>query len=298
VVPSPLVAICLAYVVLAGGVVALAPSLRHLHGRAAWLLPAFALSLLMVRVLPWVSSPRRLRFAEDAVFALWMGTVYVLGCEISLGLAGPATLDAWLSGIDVGLFGVPAAVAFERALPGPVWRELLHLAYFCYYLMIPVAIIAWYSRKREAEAVDEMNVTPGFRIALAFLGSLVLYLWLPTHGPLDHHVELFPSGGPFTWLVTESYALAPAHAGGAFPSSHVAVGLVCVIIAARASQPLGAALAVVFTLLCIATVFCSFHYLLDVPAGLALGGAATVLADASSRLGHHLRQRSLRPHTA
>ena len=56
--------------------------------------------------------------------------------------------------------------------------------------------------------------------------------------------------------------------GAAFPSSHVAVALCTVSFSFRYLRPIRYAHLVVAVLLCVSTVYCRYHYVVDVLAGL------------------------------
>lgn len=269
----------------------LEPALRPLRLRGLSILALFVGSMLAVRLVRWARVPARRRFLDDAVFALWMGPLYVLICAASLALAGGQTLDPVLAAFDRALFGVPAAEALTRWLPGPGWQELFHLAYFGYYLLIPAAIVAGHRHPP-----GDGELTPGVPIAIAFFGCGAAYLAWPTVGPLHAHGALFPDPGPFTTLVLWAYATAPDHGGGALPSSHVAVGLVCVVLIARSAPRLGVPAVLLFSLMCAGTVYCSYHYVLDVPAGVAAGTVAIAAAVAWRRRDRgHRRWIPMRP---
>jgi membrane-associated phospholipid phosphatase len=56
--------------------------------------------------------------------------------------------------------------------------------------------------------------------------------------------------------------------GAAFPSSHVAVALCTVFFSFRYLRPIRYLHLAVAVLLCLATVYCRYHYVVDVLAGL------------------------------
>jgi membrane-associated phospholipid phosphatase len=60
------------------------------------------------------------------------------------------------------------------------------------------------------------------------------------------------------------------HAGGAFPSSHVAVAVSIAISIYRHIPRINWFVVPVVILLCISTVYCHYHYLIDVFGGLVI----------------------------
>jgi membrane-associated phospholipid phosphatase len=58
--------------------------------------------------------------------------------------------------------------------------------------------------------------------------------------------------------------------GAAFPSSHVAIALVTVYFSFRYLRAIRWAHLIVAILLCVSTVYCRYHYAVDVPAGVLM----------------------------
>lgn len=77
-------------------------------------------------------------------------------------------------------------------------------------------------------------------------------------------------GGLFTELVGMAQS-AGERPTAAFPSSHIGVSAILMILAYKAKKLLFAVLFPVFLLLCCATVYIKAHYLVDALAGLATG---------------------------
>lgn len=264
--PSPLLSISALFVVCLAFFLFSEPALHADRHDDILVLGGYLATLLIIQVLPWSRNVRVHRFLEDAAFGIWMGSLYVVACAMSLAMASGDTLDHWLAWVDVSLLGAPAAEVLIRLLPGAFWRESLHLAYFCYYLLVATALLLGHLGPRR-----DRGPHPSTLIATVFFACCLAYLFLPAVGPLHAHDELFPIAGPFTALVNMVYAMAPDHGGGALPSSHVAVGLASVYVIARRAPLLGAVMSVPLAGLCVATLYCSYHYLLDVPTGLFTG---------------------------
>ena len=67
--------------------------------------------------------------------------------------------------------------------------------------------------------------------------------------------------------------------GAAFPSSHVAIALVTLRFSFRHLRPIRWIHLTLVVLLCLATVYCRYHYAIDVAAGLATTALLLPLAD-------------------
>jgi len=196
-------------------------------------------------------------------------------------------LDPSFLRLDARLFGVQPGLAFMDRLPYLALSEVFYAAYFSYYLMIAGLALALYLRSRR-EFFHYVSVT-----SLVFYVCYLAYILMPVVGPFILFRELpgfplpaslqpatvptFPASvqaGIFFRLMEWVYV--PFEAPGAsFPSSHVAVAIVTVYFSFRYLRPIRWAHFVVMVLLCASTVYCRYHYVVDV-AGGALAAAILV----------------------
>ncbi|MCX6995564.1 MAG: phosphatase PAP2 family protein [Kiritimatiellaeota bacterium] len=77
-----------------------------------------------------------------------------------------------------------------------------------------------------------------------------------------------PGGGPFTATMGLIYHCLEVE-GAAFPSSHVAIATVILYYTFRYARPAAWVLTPLIVSLMVATVYCRYHYAIDVLAGLA-----------------------------
>ncbi|MFB3814013.1 MAG: phosphatase PAP2 family protein [Terriglobales bacterium] len=181
--------------------------------------------------------------------------------------------DAYLLRWEAALFAVPPTVWFAQHA-SPLLTELMNLGYFGYFVLLMIVGGAFYRwpDKRPFRQVMTASV-------LSYMICYVVFLTFPTEGPA-HTLAAFHrepiDGGPFHWLVLLIQKCAGVH-GNAFPSSHVAAGLVSLIFAWCYLPKLGAALTPVVILLCLGAVYDRYHYLLDVVGGLAVGAVAAII---------------------
>jgi membrane-associated phospholipid phosphatase len=184
--------------------------------------------------------------------------------------------DDYLLRFEARLFAVPPTTWFSqyhsRAL-----TELVNVGYFGYFLLLIVVGAALYPR-REKRPFHQVMIAS----VLAYLLCYVAFLMFPTEGPahtLSGRDTATLHGGAFYWAVLLIQNYAGVH-GNAFPSSHVAAGMVALVFAWRYMPKMGAALTPIVLLLCAGAVYDRYHYLSDVVAGLAVGAmaASVVLA--------------------
>jgi len=189
-------------------------------------------------------------------------------------------LDSVFITVEEWIFGFQPAVIFMNAVPHPVVSEFFYMSYFSYYVMIAVVGLALYFRKREA-FWHYLAV-----LSFVFYVCFLAFIFLPVAGPPAFYMEIprfvdqhrlpyypleFPPGaisGPFFHLMAILYR-AFESGGGAFPSSHVAAAL-CVLFFSWRYLPRVRFLILAGTIaLSVATVYCRYHYAVDVLAGAA-----------------------------
>lgn len=191
-------------------------------------------------------------------------------------------LNPALAQVEQSIFGFQPAIVFAQKFPQKWFAEYMHFAYSTYYLLFPWLGVFLCVRRTKAEILDYM-----FSLCGVMYVSYLFYIFLPVSAPC-FEIGFAPGNGPFTWLMTGIYRHLEVE-GAAFPSSHVAAAAVVLYYTFRYAR---AALWVVSPLvvsLMAATVYCRYHYAIDVPAGLAL---AMVLIPLCQRFNPNLRRKS------
>jgi len=194
-------------------------------------------------------------------------------------------LDPVFAAIDRALFGsVPSEwlmVRFESYL----LSELFHGAYVVYYLSIPGLALWLYVKDRSA--LPEYMIT----VTLLFYAACLTYAILPVVGarfdPATRALAEAYRFGPFTRIMAFVYR-SSAHLGAAFPSTHVTISLVIALVARRRARPLARLLAVNAGLVMAATIYCGYHYFVDILGALVYVAA---LYPAALRLAGWRRER-------
>ena len=218
----------------------------------------------------------------------------------------PTYLDPYFIWIEEWFFGFQPSLAFMQALPYLAFSELMYGAYFSYYIMIVGVGLALFLRDR-TQFFHYVSV-----VSFVFYCCYLLYIFLPVSGPrlFSREVDGFRLGaeylawgaahplpaavtrGVFYRIITAIYAgFEPA--GAAMPSSHVAVALTTVWFSYRYLPRIRHVHLVAAILLCASTVYCRFHYAVDIVAGIAI---AVLLVPFANRLYHASLQRF--PHPA
>jgi membrane-associated phospholipid phosphatase len=205
----------------------------------------------------------------------------------------PELLDPALIRLEEQIFGCQPSLVFMDRLPYLAVSELFYAAYFSYYIMILGVGIALYFRNRY-QFFHYVSV-----VAFVFYVCYFTYIIIPVMGPrvfyLDNpelvlppeaipaEIPAYPESvqrGPFYAIMAVIYEHLESR-GAAFPSSHVAVALATVWFSFLYLRRIRYVHLVVAILLCISTVYCRYHYIIDVVAGIL---AAALLVP----LGHWL----------
>ncbi len=192
-------------------------------------------------------------------------------------------IDRWLVG---GLY--PGDI-LQGFLGTGISATVLSAVYMFYMLFVPLSLAAaliWF---------DDLSLGAWYVTALSFnwlLGALSYYL-LPSLGPIYVHPGTF-SDLPDTavtglqeglWrnrieVLADPHATNDVHGIAAFASLHVSVVFTAALVAqlARLNRPLRWSLWAFVALTSLATVYFGWHYVVDVPAGLAIGALSIWLA--------------------
>lgn len=202
------------------------------------------------------------------------------------------------------LFGCQPALLFPQVCGNWVFSELMCLGYTCYYpLMAVVAAYYLFFRNQEFD-----------RIAYIILGTFfihyVIFICLPVTGPQYYYQAvgmddiaqgIFPNlhdyfnlhqermdcpgySGGFFYSMVDSAHDAGERPVAAFPSSHVSVCVVLMILAWKSrSKALFYILLPFAILLFFSTVYIRAHYAIDALAGLVSGLLCYMVLSAPSR---------------
>lgn len=190
------------------------------------------------------------------------------------------SLDPWFVHLEQSIFGTQPSLVWSRVWPWPWLHELFEFAYFSYYFM-PLLTLVLILRARGIPRLDRW---PAMRAFIRDQGATMLiayslYTFFPVWGP--KYFQAGPvrvDGWVFTRIMEQIHARG-AILGAAFPSSHVAGTLVPLYHVWKWFPRHRWWMATLFVLLCAATVYCRYHYVVDIMGGLLLGGLVVWLGE-------------------
>ena len=248
--------------------------------------------------------------AQMALLAWWYPDTYEINRMFP-------NLDHIFAGWEQDLFGCQPALLFAKALPWAVVSELMSMGYFMYYPMIAlVSFYYFFCRYYEAERAAFVMLT-------SFFIYYLIYIYVPVAGPtfyfdavgiseitkgifpalgdyFNTHTNCLPTPGytdGIFYQLVEDAKNAGERPTAAFPSSHVGVSTICMLLVWHAgNRKMLYVMLPFYIFLCLATVYIQAHYLIDAIAGLisAVVIYFALMAVSKGMIEHHTPSSRLR----
>lgn len=188
-------------------------------------------------------------------------------------------LDPFFIRLEEWLFGCQPSLVWMQKLPYIWVSELFYISYFSYYLMI-AGVGLWLFLRNKEHFQHFVSL-----VSFIFYICFTIYIFVPVVGPRIFYKEIvefalpadlspanvpvFPESvkaGIFYNIMAVIY-LCFESPGAAFPSSHVAIALTTVYFSFKYLPKIRYFHLVLALMLCLSTVYCRYHYLVDVFAG-------------------------------
>lgn len=246
---------------------------------------AVTLGMWVVYRLVPCRATRLLRvMVQMLLLSWWYADTYSINCLFP-------NRDHIVASWDQRLFGCQPSLLFAERLPQVVVSEALDIAYASYFpIIMTVCLFHFFARYKDFERCC-------FVIMASFFSFYVIFDLYPVTGPMYYFhaigvdkatAGVFPCVGDYFRTHLEmmtppgytdglGYSLiGDIHLGerptGAFPSSHVGITTVCMLLAARTRNKTLFFILLPFALLIIpATVYIRAHYAIDAIIGLPTG---------------------------
>ncbi len=172
-------------------------------------------------------------------------------------------LDPWFVSAEQHLWGMQPSLEFSKHFPQKWFSEIMNFSYFFYYLLtIGIGLVAYFWNRSKMQEI----------IFIIFTSFIIYYLFF----------ALFPVKGPqfyfygadakpvdayfFSKLVKIAQGIGETQTG-AFPSSHVGMSIVFLILTWKYLRKAFWFILVPIIFLWFATVYIKAHYLIDVVGG-------------------------------
>ena len=186
------------------------------------------------------------------------------------------------------LFGFQPSLVFHSAFSSPIIGELMDMGYFAYYPMMVVVVLFYFFKRHDS------FLQCSFIIIASFMVYYLIYDFLPVVGPtfyfkaigidnaskaifpslndyFNHNTTCLPSPGYTNGIfynLVENAKEAGERPTAAFPSSHVGISTICMLLVYKAKAwKLLWVLLPLWVFLCLATVYIQAHYAIDTLAG-------------------------------
>jgi membrane-associated phospholipid phosphatase len=241
---------------------------------ARYALMAGGLLLVMAAVRREDRLPPALRFLVNFYPMAFVPILYEsLGPLISA--ARPAAKDAMLIAADRALLGGDPTVWLQRFLR-PALTDVFFVSYLSYYFIaIGLGIVIW---RRNAPMARRFI----FTLTLSYVLSYAGYFAVPALGPRvalasRHTVPLETTA--VSRAISSTLDELEHTKFDVFPSGHTMIAVIVLIVAWQRARDAFWWLLPVAICLVISTVYCRFHYVVDVIAGALLAAVAVPLGD-------------------
>lgn len=188
----------------------------------------------------------------------------------------PQDIDPLLIKLDYLIFRGYPTVMLE-AIQFPVFTDLLQLAYTTHFFL---AVLLGVVLKKKGLAAEFDKTL--FLILLCFYLSFIGYMLMPAIGPrfTIAHLQTTELKGLFVAeTIQETLNKLEGIKRDAFPSGHTAVALVVSALAYRFHRGFFYTTLPIVILLIFSTVYCRYHYVVDVLAGGILAGITIFIGD-------------------
>jgi membrane-associated phospholipid phosphatase len=214
------------------------------------------------------------------MYDLIFPTITILIVFDSLGkivhCINPHDIDPLLIRLDYAIFGFYPTVMIERWMR-PGLTDVMQLAYSSYYFL-PLTLGVMLKMTRKDGALGHSL----FLIMLCFYLSYVGYMLMPALGPrytMAHlqHAELrgFLIAGPIQNLLNGLEGIKR----DAFPSGHTGVALTVLYLSYLHARGLFRLFLPFVLALIVSTVYCRYHYVVDVLGGGVLAGITIIVGE-------------------
>lgn len=219
---------------------------------------------------------RAARFIYDLGFPTISILVIFESLEKIVHQINPRDIDPLLIRLDYMLFNGHPTVMLESIM-SPLLTDILQIAYSSYYFL-PFTLGIVLKLRKEDSSFDRAL----FFIMLCFYLSYIGYLLAPALGPryTMNHLQNYDLQG---FLVAEPIQAFLNRLEGikrdAFPSGHTGIALTVLYLAFRFEKRLFRIFLPFVLALIVSTVYCRYHYVVDVIAGVVLALSVILIGE-------------------
>ncbi len=176
--------------------------------------------------------------------------------------------DPFLSNADKIIFGCLPNRVLPLVISSGFTNQFFHLIYFTYYIILFAPVTYIYFKKNNQDSHNKLL----FSIIFSSLIHYLFFIIFPAIGPtVDRNTfDLFTNSGGFVSIMDFLFRVGDLD-GGAFPSSHIGVSVVIYLSLREEYSKFAKVILVDIMLISISTIFCCYHYGVDVIVGFFSG---------------------------
>ncbi len=183
--------------------------------------------------------------------------------------------DDLLIAADRAIFGVDVTVWLERfARPGV--NDVLYVFYATYYFIaLSLGLVLWARDRATARRYV-------FTLMVVYYVSYAGYFTIPALGPRFAQASLYTKSlteSPVARVINDSINHLEKTKLDVFPSGHTMISVAVLLVAWKRARDVFWILLPIATGLIISTVFCRFHYVIDLIAGTTLAFVSVPIGD-------------------
>jgi membrane-associated phospholipid phosphatase len=236
--------------------------------RAPYLLSIYSLLIItQIILIRFRDKGRFMRNFYDVIFPIICVLAVFDSLEWVVHYINPEDIDPVLIRLDYLIFGNHPTVMLERIM-NPFLTDILQIAYSTYYL-IPISFGVILLLNKQREEFDKSI----FMILLCFYLSYLGYILFPALGPRFYlsniqttELQGFFAAEPIQNLLNRLEGIKR----DAFPSGHTGIALTVLYLAWRFRRGFFRIALPIVSALIFSTVYCRYHYVVDVIAGFGL----------------------------
>jgi membrane-associated phospholipid phosphatase len=233
----------------------------------------FIIQIILIRIR---KTGKLIRFFYDLVFPTVCVLLVFDSLEWLVHYVNPVDIDPALARLDYLIFGNHPTVMLEKIM-NPYLTDILQLAYSTYYF-IPLSYGAVLLLNNRREEFDKSL----FMILLCFYLSYIGYILFPALGPRFYLHDLqgtelrgFLIAEPLQHLLNRLEGIKR----DAFPSGHTGVALTVLYLSFKYRRGYFRIALPVVSALIFSTVYCRYHYVVDIIAGFGLTAITILLGE-------------------
>jgi len=218
--------------------------------------------------------PKAVRIAADFYPAAFIAFVYE-SLDPLIAAARGRPRDDLLIAADRAILGGDLSVLLQPVIT-PFLAAFLYVAYSTYYFL-PLVLGGFRLSQEDAAARRYI-----FTLTACFYVSYAGYFTIPAYGPrtaLSDRNRVPLETSPIARAISRTINQLEETKLDAFPSGHTMIATAVLVVAWRRLRKLFWFLLPIAILLIVSTMYCRYHYLVDVLAGIVLAFATVPLGD-------------------